>query len=88
MASLAISSDERILKHTVRYFSSWQRKKELYIVMELCRRSLREYVTKLRNKGNLDERHIKKALKHACLGLKGLHDHGVVHLDLKPENIL
>ena len=48
MASLAISCDERVLKHTVRYFSSWQRKRELYIVMELCRQSVREYVAKKR----------------------------------------
>ena len=46
MAGLAISSDQNILKHTVRYFTSWQTKKELYIVMELCRYSLREYVHK------------------------------------------
>jgi serine/threonine protein kinase len=37
MASLSISQDEGILKHIVRYFSSWNYRNELYIVMELCR---------------------------------------------------
>ena len=46
-ASLAISDDVNVLKHIVRYFSSWQYKKEQCIVMELCKQSLREYVSKI-----------------------------------------
>jgi serine/threonine protein kinase len=89
MASLAISSDEKILKHTVRYFTSWQYKDQLCICMELCRQSLRDFVQKKRAKvTGLQETDIKRALRHACLGLKGLHSQNMVHLDIKPENIM
>jgi len=75
-ASLAISDDVNVLKHIVRYFSSWQYKKEQCIVMELCKQSLREYVSKIQAKSltGIKEADIKIALRHACLGLKGMHD--------------
>jgi hypothetical protein len=44
--------------------------------MELCNRSLRDFVNKKRTKSvhGLLEVDIKRALRHALLGLKGLHD--------------
>ena len=58
--------------------------------MELCRRSLRDFVQKKKTKSltGLQETDIKRALRHACLGLQGLHSQNMVHLDIKPENIM
>jgi len=46
---------------------------------------------RLRRQGGfegLTEKDVLRVLKDTCLGLKGIHHLGIVHLDIKPENIL
>lgn len=52
--------------------------------MELCENSLYD----LFKENQLSEKEILGILRDVCLGLKELHQKGIVHLDLKLENIL
>lgn len=71
--------------HIVRYFSSWKEDQKVYIVMEMCSKNLEQW-----NQVNpkIDEKMIRRVIKHLCKALSKLHKDKVVHLDIKPENIL
>lgn len=56
--------------------------------MELCKKSLRVYANKKRDRDNLNEDTMRRIMRDVCLGLEELHSRGIVHLDIKPENIL
>jgi serine/threonine protein kinase len=56
--------------------------------MELCKKSLRAYASKRREKDSLNEEVMRKIMRDVCSGLDELHSRGIVHLDIKPENIL
>ncbi|XP_070559074.1 uncharacterized protein [Ptychodera flava] len=61
----------------------------VYIVLELCERTLKEHIKHLKKDGKLAEA-AKKLVHDILKGLKALHNHDpiIVHRDLKPENIL
>ena len=57
----------------------------IYIVLELCHKSLEEVVTK----NMINDYAMKVKLLHdIASGLNHLHDEGIIHRDLKPSNIL
>lgn len=68
-------------KNIVRYYSAWIEKKQLYIVMEYCSQSLRQY-----QKANpiIRESVLRKIARDIGIALKHLHDNNLVHLDIKP----
>ncbi len=78
------------LAHIVRYHWSWQEERIGYMVLEHCKFSLRKFARLRRFESfeGLTEQDVIRVLRDTCLGLKGLHMLGVVHLDIKPENIL
>lgn len=57
----------------------------LFFRFELCERTMIEYCDE---QGPLDDEEAFKWLHEATVGVKVLHDHGVVHRDLKPANML
>ena len=71
--------------HIVRYFSSWEEGKNVYIVMEMCNQNLDQLNRKTKR---FSEETIRKIIKHVSKALSKLHVDNVVHLDIKPENIL
>ena len=80
------------LKHIIRGydFSMLNYKSEKIVIypMELADKSFRDWLNEAnRNKENyLDES--LNLFYQTCLGVKALHEAGLIHLDLKPENIL
>ena len=68
----------------VRYHTSFVHNGEnqIYLVMELCQKSLRKAI------GQLDESKFLKIFFNICQGLRYLHERDIVHLDVKPSNIL
>mmetsp|Transcript_19193 Transcript_19193/g.31484 ORF Transcript_19193/g.31484 Transcript_19193/m.31484 type:complete len:493 (+) Transcript_19193:2-1480(+) len=72
--------------NVVKFFSSFQDKKHLYIVLEICAGgNLFQYLKK--NKP-LEPSRIKRWFGQIVSGLKFLHDNDVVHRDLKLSNML
>ncbi|MBA43023.1 MAG: hypothetical protein CMF62_03325 [Magnetococcales bacterium] len=81
--------------NVVRYYGTWldfeysedfeERLPTLYIQMELCDLSLREW---LDSNKNISLKIKKKIFTDILNGTKYLHDEGLIHRDLKPENIL
>ncbi|XP_077994527.1 uncharacterized protein LOC144448239 isoform X2 [Glandiceps talaboti] len=61
----------------------------VYIILELCEKTLKQHVDELKKLGKLDKE-ARKLTFGFLSGLKALHNHDpqIVHRDLKPENIL
>jgi translation initiation factor 2-alpha kinase 1 len=78
----------------VRYYSSWldfeysedyeETLPTLFIQMELCDTSLRDWLI---DNHNLDFNIKKNIFTDIVNGIKYLHDSGLIHRDIKPENI-
>ena len=71
--------------YIVRYFSSWKEDNTVYIVMEMCSKNLEQWS---QQNARIEEKTLRKIIKHLCKSLSKLHKDKVVHLDIKPENIL
>ncbi|KIX01313.1 uncharacterized protein Z518_09038 [Rhinocladiella mackenziei CBS 650.93] len=75
--------------HIVTFVDSWEEQGHLYIQTEFCEEgTLDIFLAQVGLKARLDDFRIWKILLELSLGLKHIHDCGIIHLDLKPANIL
>jgi hypothetical protein len=77
-------------KNIVRYYSSWldesDNKPTLYIQMELCESTFRDYLNSIRDNEGIEKRIFY--FTQIVEGIKYLHDNNIIHRDVKPSNIL
>uniref|UniRef100_A0A8D2B1L1 Wee1-like protein kinase n=1 Tax=Sciurus vulgaris TaxID=55149 RepID=A0A8D2B1L1_SCIVU len=75
--------------HVVRYYSSWAEDDHVIIQNEYCNGgSLQAAISENTKSGNhFQEPKLKDILLQISLGLKYIHNSGMVHLDIKPSNI-
>jgi hypothetical protein len=72
-------------EHIVKYLGSEKREHKLYIFLEYIPGGTVENILAVFRP---EENIVKKFTKQILLGLKYLHDHGIVHTDLKTANLL
>lgn len=82
---VAILDEHSDSPHIVRLFESTETSTHVFLRCELCQFSLEDVCTK---NGAMTEEEAFRWLQQACLGVKELHDSGVIHRDLKPSNFL
>lgn len=71
-------------RNCVKFVKAWEERKRLYIQTELCEMSLKDFLEK--NDSTI-ESVVWEFLVDLTLGLKHLHDNGLIHMDIKPANI-
>lgn len=69
----------------IRYYNAWKEKKYIYIQMQLCKYSLKDYIE---SRHNIDLNINKKYMLQLALGLQYLHQNNIYHGDLETRNIL
>lgn len=78
---LELSNNENCVKMIM----SWHQNTELFMVFELCRESVDDFVHRVKQ---VPEKVVWSFLRDMLNALKSLHDRNLVHLDVKLENIL
>jgi serine/threonine protein kinase len=72
-------------EHIVELLEVTKNRTHIFLRFDLCQKSLEDMATKY---GPMKEQEAFEWLRHACLGVQGLHTEGAVHRDLKPSNLL
>jgi len=73
-------------EHLVQTFDVFENSSHIFMVMDFCAGGPLYKVLAMQAK--FTEAEAADAMTQIILGVKYLHDHGVVHRDLKPENVL
>jgi serine/threonine protein kinase len=85
MKEVAIVQEQSGAPHIVQLFEVTETDTHFFLRFELCQSSMEDYC---KEKGPMTEHEAFGWLRQACLGVKELHDNGVVHRDIKPSNFL
>uniref|UniRef100_A0A0K0CY09 Membrane-associated tyrosine- and threonine-specific cdc2-inhibitory kinase wee-1.3 n=1 Tax=Angiostrongylus cantonensis TaxID=6313 RepID=A0A0K0CY09_ANGCA len=81
-----VQKHELLPKHInlVRFYKAWEENGRLYILTELCERSLLDYCTELHT---IPEKEIWNIFIDILMAVDHLHSNDLLHVDIKPENI-
>ena len=80
-------TDTKTSPYIVSYRDLYHDENFMYLILDLCEETLKEYVVHSQNAERLRE-HGPKIIKEILCGVEFLHSLGILHRDLKPSNIL
>ena len=82
-----VAGDQNVVQFYGAYFNDMSVKSHArcYIVMELCRESLEDFVN---FRCQVEYEDVEKWTKDLCMGLRHIHSMSILHRDLKPANCM
>jgi len=82
------AKEEQMENHVVRLFDAKEEGDHVYLLLELCEHGDLQRLMRLQPSRRFPENSVAVWAKQLLIGLRSVHELGVIHRDIKPDNLL